>query len=62
MTHRKKLRTLKLQKNPVKLARQRNPDSWDKGVEGKEEVRVSRNSQRLVPTKEKKNPFKSGVV
>ena len=37
-------------------------DSWDKGVEGKEEVRLSRNGRGLVPTKEKRNPFKPGVV
>ena len=37
-------------------------DSWDKGVKGKEEIKVSRNGRRLVPTEEKRNPFKSGVV
>ena len=37
-------------------------DSWDKGVEGKEEIRVSRNDRRLVPIEEKRNPLKSGVV
>lgn len=37
-------------------------DSWDKGVEGKEEIRVSRNGRRLVLTEEKRNPLKSGVV
>ena len=37
-------------------------DSWDKGVEGKEEIRLSRNGRGLVPTEEKRNPFKSGVV
>lgn len=37
-------------------------DSWDKGVEGKEEIRVSRDGRRLVPTEEKRSPFKSGVV
>ena len=37
-------------------------NSWDKGVEGKEEIGVSRNGRRLVPTEEKRNPFKSGVV
>ena len=37
-------------------------DSWNKGVEGKEEIRVSRNGRRLVLTEEKRNPSKSGVV
>ena len=37
-------------------------NSWDKGVEGKEEIRVSRNGRRLVHANEKRNPFKSGVV
>ena len=37
-------------------------DSWNKGVEGKEEIRVSKNGRRLVPTEEKRNPSKSGVV
>ena len=40
----------------------RREDSWDKGVEGKEEIRLSRNGRGLVPTEEKRNPFKSGVV
>ena len=31
-------------------------------MEGKEEIRVSRNGGRLVPTEEKRNPSKSGVV
>ena len=40
----------------------RRQDSWDKGVEVKEEIRVSRNDRRLVPTEEDRNLVKLGVV
>ena len=39
----------------------RRQDSWDNGVEGKEEIRLSRNED-WSPPEEKRNPFKPGVV
>ena len=48
---------------PLRVEKERTGlDSWNKGVEGKEKIRVSRNGRRLVPTEKKRNPFKSGVV
>ena len=49
-------------KKPTPSGKTEDRDSWNKGVEGKEKIRVSRNGRRLVPTEEKRNPFKSGVV
>ena len=50
------------QKKPTPSGKNGGQDSWNKGVEGKEKIRISRNGRRLVPTEKKRNPFKSGVV